>query len=347
MTRAEPTLAWILPPAAPAQERARPVTAGDAGAWRGWGVGFSVAVHVGLVVLVGTLTLAERLDTPPPSFEIMIAPAADRAAASPGMASDEPMGQPAAAPPTPEVRPVESASLSPPPLPAAAQPVPEPEAKPTPAPEAEPTPAPEAEPTSEPAAKPTSEAAAQPAPEPAVQPTTPQEAPPPPRQAPAEAAKPAEPPPPKPKPKPEPPRPRAQPTPPPQVASKPAPPVEPPSQPGDPAPKARESSVFKSTIPGVTASGRNAQVRPLVAPPPAYPQIARDLGEEGTVVLAMEIDAEGRVTGASVLESSDFGSLDQAAIRAARAWRFEAAMQDGRAVASTVHLPFRFKFRKN
>ncbi|MBV8168681.1 MAG: energy transducer TonB, partial [Alphaproteobacteria bacterium] len=99
--------------------------------------------------------------------------------------------------------------------------------------------------------------------------------------------------------------------------------------------------------PGVTASGRDTKVTALVEVKPVYPKIALQLGEEGTVILTIEISDGGQVTDATVLQTSGFGSLDQAAIKAARGWRFQAAMQAGRAVASTVNIPFRFKFKRN
>ena len=53
-----------------------------------------------------------------------------------------------------------------------------------------------------------------------------------------------------------------------------------------------------------------------------YPRLARQRGYEGTVIVLMVIDADGAVTGASLTRSSGHASLDEAALRIARAYRF-------------------------
>lgn len=66
------------------------------------------------------------------------------------------------------------------------------------------------------------------------------------------------------------------------------------------------------------------------APKPAYPEMARIAGFEGRVVLHAAIDAEGKVTDASVQKSSGRGDCDDAAREAVlRKWRFEPAKLNG------------------
>lgn len=61
-------------------------------------------------------------------------------------------------------------------------------------------------------------------------------------------------------------------------------------------------------------------------PRPAYPYTARARRQEGTVVLAMDI-VNGAVVGASVLDSSGYPLLDQAAVHCVRSrWRFPATI---------------------
>jgi protein TonB len=57
----------------------------------------------------------------------------------------------------------------------------------------------------------------------------------------------------------------------------------------------------------------------IVKPSAAYPAESRALGEEGTVVLRITINATGRPTNIRVLASSGFSRLDRAAIEAG--WR--------------------------
>jgi len=45
-----------------------------------------------------------------------------------------------------------------------------------------------------------------------------------------------------------------------------------------------------------------------------YPNMARRLGQEGTVVLQVTIDREGHVLDAVLAQGSGFGTLDQAAM---------------------------------
>ncbi len=56
---------------------------------------------------------------------------------------------------------------------------------------------------------------------------------------------------------------------------------------------------------------------------PLYPLASRKKGESGTVVLAVRLDAQGRVHEVSVRSSSGFPALDNSAMAAVRAWRFD------------------------
>jgi protein TonB len=76
--------------------------------------------------------------------------------------------------------------------------------------------------------------------------------------------------------------------------------------------------------------------------PPAYPPLARRLGETGKVVLRVELDEAGRVSGAQVLTSSGSNRLDAAALAAVRTWRCQPPQRDGQAVRSVATQPFKF-----
>ena len=61
------------------------------------------------------------------------------------------------------------------------------------------------------------------------------------------------------------------------------------------------------------------------APPPYYPPAAKAAKQQGKVLLNVDVDAAGNVTGVSVKESSGYPLLDDAAMQAVRVWKFEPA----------------------
>jgi protein TonB len=79
--------------------------------------------------------------------------------------------------------------------------------------------------------------------------------------------------------------------------------------------------------------------------PPRYPVSAQRLGLEGRVVLRVEVSAEGIPVCVEVEQSSGHEILDEAALAAVREYVFVPASEDGRAVASVVHIPFNFRLR--
>ena len=76
--------------------------------------------------------------------------------------------------------------------------------------------------------------------------------------------------------------------------------------------------------------------------PPAYPPLSRRLGEEGKVVLRVELDEQGSVSAARVAQASGFARLDEAALAAVKAWRCTPAQRDGRPVRAIALQPFKF-----
>jgi len=76
--------------------------------------------------------------------------------------------------------------------------------------------------------------------------------------------------------------------------------------------------------------------------PPAYPALARRLGESGRVVLRVELDEAGRVVAARVETSSGHARLDEAALAAVRTWRCEPALRAGQPVRAVALQPFNF-----
>ena len=75
---------------------------------------------------------------------------------------------------------------------------------------------------------------------------------------------------------------------------------------------------------------------------PVYPRISRRRGEEGTVILLIEVLANGNSGSITVLEPSGYPRLDEAACTAATKSTFIPAKQLGRNIDSTIELPFTF-----
>jgi bla regulator protein blaR1 len=74
---------------------------------------------------------------------------------------------------------------------------------------------------------------------------------------------------------------------------------------------------------------------------PKYTDDARAKGIEGTVILRFTVDHEGIPQSVQVKQSL-YPSLDQSAIEAVRAWRFEPAMKNGQVVSMTMEAALDF-----
>ena len=73
-----------------------------------------------------------------------------------------------------------------------------------------------------------------------------------------------------------------------------------------------------------------------------YPMPLRERGIEGTVLLRVRVDADGRAADVHLLQASGWRLFDEAALQAVRACRFVPARRDGAALASWVEFPVRF-----
>jgi len=76
---------------------------------------------------------------------------------------------------------------------------------------------------------------------------------------------------------------------------------------------------------------------------PVYPRMSQRRGEEGTVTLSIEVFANGQAGNISIVQSSGYRRLDEAAVKAIRATPFTPAKQFGRNVDSTTELSFTFR----
>ena len=75
---------------------------------------------------------------------------------------------------------------------------------------------------------------------------------------------------------------------------------------------------------------------------PVYPALSRRLGEEGKLVLRVELDESGQVNIAQVVNSSGYKRLDEAAMTAVKTWRCNPPMRSGNPVRAIALQPFNF-----
>jgi len=81
---------------------------------------------------------------------------------------------------------------------------------------------------------------------------------------------------------------------------------------------------------------------PLATPAPRYPPEALRNQESGTVLLHVDVGADGVPTQVQVAKSSRSRSLDRAASEAVRQWRFRPAQRNGQPVPGSVQVPVAF-----
>lgn len=120
----------------------------------------------------------------------------------------------------------------------------------------------------------------------------------------------------------------------------PAPPTQPVPQPSVEAP-----AMPLPTGPVVLSSELAMACPERIAP--TYPPQARRLGQEGTVVLRVELDESGRVLAARVASSCGHAKLDEAALGAVRTWRCTPAQRNGQPVRAVALQPFKFVLQEN
>ena len=119
----------------------------------------------------------------------------------------------------------------------------------------------------------------------------------------------------------------------PSTASQPARPGHPGAE---PAPGPGETGTAPRDF-GATGLAILHQVEPI------YPEFARQARIQGPVILRLTVDAQGQPTRVEVVEGHP--AFHQAALQAARQWRFEPARVEGRPVPATFKLTLNFRLR--
>jgi protein TonB len=77
-------------------------------------------------------------------------------------------------------------------------------------------------------------------------------------------------------------------------------------------------------------------------PAPGYPVLAKKRGYEGTVILEVLVNKDGRAGNVVVLQSSRYPTLDEAAVSSVKKWRFEPGRIGDMKVDMPVKIPIRF-----
>jgi protein TonB len=81
----------------------------------------------------------------------------------------------------------------------------------------------------------------------------------------------------------------------------------------------------------------------LLNPKPIYPRESRRRKEQGIVLLEVLVSAEGCPQEICLKQSAGYRLLDDAALKAVKAWRFVPAQSGNVKIASRVEIPIRFQ----
>jgi len=145
-----------------------------------------------------------------------------------------------------------------------------------------------------------------------------------------------------------------------QATAKSATAPEAPSTPTSPAPsKSSAAEHSDSPLKAGAAAGNSAEAPARegpVTPPtqaggyantprPSYPPLSVEMGEEGSVRIRAQIDADGRPSDVTVAKGSGFPRLDRAAVTAVKGWRFNPARRGNEAIPFTYTFSVDFTLR--
>ena len=123
-------------------------------------------------------------------------------------------------------------------------------------------------------------------------------------------------------------------------------PSEPVAPPAPPEPESKPEPVAvappQQMAPGPVTLSSELSVACPELNAPAYPALSRRLGEEGKLVLRVELDENGRISVAQIINSSGFKRLDEAAMVAVKTWRCTPPQRNGQPVRAIALQPFNF-----
>ena len=127
-----------------------------------------------------------------------------------------------------------------------------------------------------------------------------------------------------------------------QVESLPEPVVE---QAKESKPVVEAPPTQMQTGPVTLSSELSVSCPKLIAPD--YPAISRRMGEEGKLVLRVELDEAGHIDEAKVINSSGYERLDAAALTAVKSWQCNPSLRNGQPVRAVALQPFNFVLQGN
>ena len=104
---------------------------------------------------------------------------------------------------------------------------------------------------------------------------------------------------------------------------------------------AAENPISTPIAPSVIAVRYDADY--LNNPAPVYPMLSRRRGEQGKVLLLVQVSAQGMAENVEIQEGSGYQRLDSAALEAVKRWRFVPARRGEEAVAASVVVPILFR----
>lgn len=81
-------------------------------------------------------------------------------------------------------------------------------------------------------------------------------------------------------------------------------------------------------------------------PAPNYPSVSRRLGEQGLVLLRVQVTADGTADSVELQTGSGSSRLDQAALEAVKKWQFIPAKRGEQSVSASVVVPVRFSIEE-
>lgn len=116
---------------------------------------------------------------------------------------------------------------------------------------------------------------------------------------------------------------------------------------GDDNPERLPGASLQDTGKGISADYELREATPEYQknPPPEYPRIARRKGYQGTVILEVLVDQNGRVEDLRIFQSSGYPSLDDAASASVFKWAFLPGMRENKPVDMWVKIPVRFQLQ--
>ncbi len=111
---------------------------------------------------------------------------------------------------------------------------------------------------------------------------------------------------------------------------------------GDSATQVGNHNSTNPTTPAASVVLPSSNADYLNNPAPTYPRLSRRMGEEGTVVLSVFINAEGQAERLQIHNSSGHSRLDEAALSTVKRWHFVPGKIAGVPAAMWFKVPIRF-----